>query len=118
MRCPACPRAPGAGCAWEGIPSLCRLAAGSPRYAALVERLPPRPAPSFPPLAEQAANLAGAVGRWVASGLERSTPEEQERRLETCERCEHFTGTRCRKCGCRLSYKVAMASEHCPIGRW
>jgi hypothetical protein len=74
-----------------------------------------RAAPAaFPPLREQAANLAGAVGRFVASGLEAATAEERARRLAICEACPRFLGGRCKICGCRLRAKIAMASEHCP----
>lgn len=77
------------------------------------------PAPAdFPPLAQQAANLAGAVGRFIASGMATTTTEERARRLAICEGCEFFVGKRCQKCGCSLAAKVAMASEHCPIGKW
>lgn len=84
--------------------------------AAGVANRPPRPA--FPPLARQAATLAGAVVRFAASGMERASSEEKARRLAICGGCEHFTEGRCRKCGCSLAYKVAMRSEHCPVDKW
>lgn len=73
---------------------------------------------SFPPLATQAANLAGAVVRFVASGGEMATEEEKARRLAICHDCDRFEAGRCRECGCRLVAKIAMASEHCPVGKW
>lgn len=76
--------------------------------------VPPEPRVSFPPIAEQVANLAGAAGRFVASGGELSTPGERERRLAICHDCEQFADGRCRLCGCRLAVKIAMKSEGCP----
>lgn len=73
------------------------------------------PTADFPPLAEQARNLAGAVVRFVASGLARSTDAEQARRMAICGGCDRFAGGRCRECGCSLAFKVAMAGEHCPL---
>jgi hypothetical protein len=73
------------------------------------------PAPAeFPPLLEQAGTLAGAVGRFVASGLEVASPEVRAERWATCGACEHFVNKRCTLCGCRLAAKIAMKSERCP----
>lgn len=72
--------------------------------------------PSYPPLAEQAGHLAGAVVRFVASGLEVTTAEERARRSSICVGCEEFVPPgRCRHCGCRLGFKIRIASEHCPL---
>ncbi len=73
---------------------------------------------SFPPLSEQAGNLAGAVGRFLVGGLARAGPEETARRLAICAGCEQFSDGRCRLCGCRLGLKVAMQTESCPVGNW
>lgn len=125
-------------CPFKGRPETCHaLAAGVARYCALIaggradyrelvirktEADPEgrataadRPPPSFPPLAAQAANLAKAAARFVASGMERTTEEERDRRLAICRGCENFADGRCRLCGCSLPHKVAMASEHCPL---
>lgn len=40
------------------------------------------------------------------------------KRLEVCKGCEHWTGSKCRKCGCFTSLKVRLPSEACPIGKW
>ena len=78
----------------------------------------PVPIASFPPLAQQTRNLAGAAVRFVASGGERTTTEERTRRLSICEVCDFFKDRRCLKCGCRLNLKVSMSAEHCPIDKW
>lgn len=113
--CPRVARGLPMPCRGETHPRFCQLAeAGDAAYIALLCDSPP---PSFPPLREQAGNLAGAVGRFVASGLEVSTPEEQARRLAICRsnECGRFLDGRCRECGCRLMAKVKMATEHCPL---
>lgn len=72
----------------------------------------------FPPLTRQAANLAGAVGRFVASGLKRATPAEQAGRLAICGGCDRFRDGKCLECGCVTAWKARLQSEHCPIGKW
>lgn len=117
--CAACPRVA------RGLPGPCRglthrrfcelAAKGEEGYIALMCDDPPR---SFPPLAEQAANLAGAVGRFVASGLKRATPAEQAGRLAICGGCDRFRDGKCLECGCVTAWKARLQSEHCPIGKW
>jgi hypothetical protein len=74
--------------------------------------------PDFPPLLEQAKNLAGSVARFVGSGLKMTTPEERERRLSICHECPEFSGGKCRICGCVARWKARLAGEHCPIQKW
>jgi hypothetical protein len=83
---------------------------------------PAAPAPaSSPPLTQQAASLAGAAVRFVASGLKVVAPEEQERRLSICRgtdatpACEHYRGGKCSICGCIARWKARLASERCPL---
>ncbi len=79
---------------------------------------------AYPPLTEQASNLAGAVGRAaqaVVTGNAVIAPkEEYSRRFRICVACEHFHGmhVRCRKCGCKLKAKLRLATERCPAGKW
>lgn len=95
----------------RGHARLCELAAqGHAGYiASLCDARP-----AFPPLLEQAGNLAGAVGRFVASGGELTTPEEQVRRLAICHECPEFSEGKCKLCGCVARWKTRLASEHCP----
>ena len=73
-------------------------------------------AASFPPLMTQARGLAVALGRFVMSGGEMTTPEERARRLSICHACEHFAAAkgRCRLCGCAANLAARVASKHCP----
>lgn len=49
-----------------------------------------------------------------------ATKDEQQARLEVCESCEfHFKPThQCKKCGCFLKLKSAIARFNCPAGKW
>jgi hypothetical protein len=89
-------------------------------YRRLVARLASgddQPAPSYPPIAEQAANAAKAAGRFVASGLKTVDKAEYERRLAICKACDQYDAkqARCVLCGCRTKYKLRMATESCPL---
>ena len=91
---------------------------------------PPAPPPvapvSYPPLAQQARNLAGSLKRWWKSGLAVSTAAEARRRRDICRgtetapQCELFdpAKSRCRKCGCKTALKPWLATEVCPLGKW
>lgn len=119
--CDACPRVA------RGLSLPCKAQVTKhARYCVLVAEgradyvaeLCDEPPEDFPPLAQQAANLAGAVGRFVASGLKQSTPEQVSSRLGICRGCSHFRDGRCALCGCHLMVKVRADPEHCPIGKW
>jgi hypothetical protein len=77
---------------------------------------------SCPPLATQAANLAGAAARFVASGLAVVDREEYDRRRAVCRACPtgHHDADqdRCRACGCSLAAKPWARAEDCPKGHW
>ena len=76
------------------------------------------PKPEYPSIFQQAGNLARSVGE-VVSGTARGDPvlvsqEEHDRRLEICQKCEHFRDGRCMLCGCIMKWKTRLASLHCP----
>jgi len=72
-----------------------------------------------------------AMMEWGKSGFRRVEPEVAERRLAACAACPHLRapggsilrrlagaagldGHSCGLCGCNVSAKVAVATEHCP----
>jgi hypothetical protein len=127
-RCDACPVPADRPClgGTPRFPTFCGWAAsGDPvkvghvvGRSAIAERgRGGEPTGEFPPLLTQARNLAGAVARFVASGLDVATPELRSQRLAICRSdvCGQFVGGRCKLCGCRLAAKVASAVEHCPL---
>ena len=77
----------------------------------------------YPPLARQAASLAGAVGRVVIAAARgepiRVPADVLASRRATCAGCEHHDHAtdRCRMCGCS-GLKLELATETCPIGLW
>lgn len=82
------------------------------------------PRPGFPPLAVEAAHLAGAVARLALAALGRNplllSAAGRQARLAVCVGCAafHAASGRCRECGCQLKLKLALRSEACPAGRW
>jgi hypothetical protein len=121
-KCEACPfagRDEACHAQGRGKGNLCRLVArGLPGYREHVRRMTveadPALAASFPPLMTRARNLAGAVGRFVSSGLPRASSELRAERAAICAACPELVGGRCRLCGCKLRWKQAMATESCP----
>jgi hypothetical protein len=122
MRCDHCPAS--AACLGESRPAICARAA-DPSEAGFRKRLRRSAAASavaveFPSLAAQARGLAGAVGRFVASGARMVPQEEQARRLAICHECPEFSRGKCTICGCVARWKARLSSEHCPDSppRW
>lgn len=78
---------------------------------------------------EKVKNYFGAVRRWVASGRPTRSDKEieilfQEHCGNGCKRYDKEKHA-CKNCGCAVSdsatplkNKLAMASEHCPLGRF
>lgn len=92
--------------------------------------LEPLPVPSeSPSILQKIENVGKAVVRVTSAAMSEKqvlvSPEEQGRRMAICAgidglqpRCEFFTGTTCRKCGCVAKFKTKLATETCPIGKW
>jgi hypothetical protein len=78
---------------------------------------------STPSLGQQAYSFGKAVAsecRSISEGVDPVTDEAKSARLAICAGCEFFIAseTRCSKCGCKLTAKVAMRSQSCPLGKW
>jgi hypothetical protein len=75
---------------------------------------------AYPSLFTQATNLAGAAGRFVASGFAMVDQAEFDRRRGICEVCPNLDRERdrCRVCSCYLAVKPWGKAERCPEGRW
>ena len=71
-----------------------------------------------PGLLRMAISAAGALGRFAGSGLKILDNNAQQQRLDACRKCEHFTGMRCRACGCFTALKAKLPHEDCPLGKW
>ena len=48
------------------------------------------------------------------------TSEEKETRMNICNSCEFLFKplNTCKKCGCFIPAKTALADSHCPINKW
>ena len=86
---------------------------------------PATPVPmTGPSLFQKAKNLGGAVARVADAAIHhqpiRVTDQEKEARMTVCRGCEFFNATKgtCLKCGCVTRFKTALATEHCPVGKW
>jgi tetratricopeptide (TPR) repeat protein len=71
-----------------------------------------------PGMLRMALSATKAMANFVGAGFQTAPPEMQQKRLQTCAACEHFTGMRCKICGCFIQVKSRMLSEDCPIGKW
>jgi tetratricopeptide (TPR) repeat protein len=73
---------------------------------------------SGPSLLRMAMSAARAATLFLTSGLATVAKAEREKRLETCKKCPHHTGVRCRLCGCFTRVKARLPHERCPIAKW
>ena len=78
-----------------------------------------------PSLPKQLSSWAKAILKWEQAGKPVRTDEQVAAILEVCKGCKHFTGTKCKVCGCRVNVgphaiinKARMATERCPRGKW
>jgi len=71
-----------------------------------------------PGLLRMALTATTAMAKFLASGLKTVSRSEVERRLRTCAVCPHYTGLRCRVCGCFTNAKARLPYEACPLGKW
>lgn len=79
-------------------------------------------------LGDKLVGYAGAIKRWVAAGRPTRTEEEIIAIFrDHCGNCEMYDKEKhsCKNCGCSLALtgnpltnKLAMGTEHCPLGRW
>lgn len=70
-----------------------------------------------------ASNLAMALANWTRSGFKMRSQEEIDSVMAICRGCNHYAGESgilkivCKVCKCSRK-KTALATEHCPIGKW
>jgi hypothetical protein len=96
---------------------------GGSIVASVMARAPAQPAGqakpgSAPSMLRMAMSATKAMANFVGAGFKTASPQVQQKRLQTCATCEHFTGMRCKICGCFVQVKSRMLSEDCPIGKW
>jgi hypothetical protein len=79
----------------------------------------------FPRIIRRAATFAAAAYQHAVCGFPRCTQAQIDVRLDSCQACNYFDGTRCTHddCGCNVNRegwlnKLAWADQSCPIGKW
>lgn len=85
-------------------------------YAEHLQRY--RQGPSTPGYLRMAISAAGALAKFVGSGLKTVSPATLRDRRQRCAVCVHSTALRCRVCGCFIELKARLPEEDCPLGRW
>ena len=91
------------------------------QYGLTVLSCHPEDRPPAPPLGSWKVlkTFAAAVGRYVASGGEKTDKDLFEARLDTCAVCVHRAADdRCSACGCFIEAKAGVAAEDCPLAYW
>lgn len=78
----------------------------------------PLPGPASPGYLRMAISGTQAIIRFVGSGLKTVSAETLQGRLEQCRQCSHYTGSRCRVCGCLANLKARLPKENCPLAQW
>lgn len=74
------------------------------------------------PLA-RSKSLMKALANWTASGFKLRSQEEIDRVMAICRECNFYDGESgilkvvCKVCKCSRK-KTAIATEHCPVGKW
>lgn len=75
--------------------------------------------PSLPTqLKDLAITMAASIAHLTKTGELAATPETVKARISVCQACDQFTGERCRKCGCFVHAKAALAASFCPLTKW
>jgi len=78
----------------------------------------------MPSMIEQAKNLTVAtikVGKALYNGDDVLVSDKvKTERQKICDTCEFYEAQskRCSKCGCATEYKLGLATEECPEGKW
>ena len=65
-------------------------------------------------------SLTKATIEQVKAGLPATTEEEIKQRALACDECDSLDreNYKCGECGCYLKYKIAWATQKCPLGKW
>jgi Family of unknown function (DUF6171) len=73
----------------------------------------------FPSIVVQGKNVLDAARKAVTAWLKGETvgvdADEMARRLSICLVCDHWSGSRCKACGCVGKFKAKLRTEHCPL---
>jgi tetratricopeptide (TPR) repeat protein len=74
----------------------------------------PRPASVL----QMAFTATRSMAKFAAAGFKSIHRDERDKRLDICRDCEHYTGIRCKICGCFVAAKTWLRHEACPVDKW
>lgn len=74
----------------------------------------PRPASVL----QMAFTATRSMAKFAAAGFKSVHRDQRETRLDICHHCEHYTGLRCKVCGCFVAAKTWLRHEACPLDKW
>lgn len=69
-------------------------------------------------IGEKVKDFSDTAKKVIRSGFQLADDEEQSRRFSICKKCEYYTGTFCRICGCYMRLKTRLEAVKCPRNLW
>ena len=69
-------------------------------------------------LLRMALSATKSMTKFLNSGFKTVPSITYQKRLESCAICPHYTGMRCKLCGCFTSIKARLPHETCPLSKW
>ena len=69
-------------------------------------------------LLRMALTATNAMAMFVGSGFKKVSKDVHQTRIGICTTCDHYTGIRCRACGCFANAKAWLPHENCPLKKW
>ena len=74
----------------------------------------------YPSVFKMISNFTKEVGTYIANGSPNVSPEDYQKRLETCLACPSLKRNvmRCTTCGCEMEYKAKWKTADCPENKW
>lgn len=93
------------------------------KWDSLVESHEASSGVDLPNNAVRAFRFTKAFFKAAINGFPSRDIDEINRIADICQTCEHFNGSACVQCGCRVNRthylnKIASAGQSCPIGKW
>ena len=68
----------------------------------------------FPSIPKMVMNFTSELAEFIEGGFPIVTPEDYQKRLETCNACPNIKKKRCTLCGCVVEYKAKWKTATCP----
>ncbi len=70
-------------------------------------------------MTEKRYGILDAAKDFATGNLQHAPEALRQSRLDLCNSCPELSAVRvCKKCGCFVDAKTALAQTKCPIGKW